>query len=104
MYQLVPYPGCSYGVDVMRYFLLRDGGMMNDGDFTSENVKSRRDADLANVYGNLMARSCSGKVNPMDSRMKEALFSLSDCSDVSGPVRLVTRVALSISASHHCAM
>jgi methionyl-tRNA synthetase len=46
----------DYGVDALRYQLLRDTPIGHDGDFSYEGIDSRYNADLANNLGNLMAR------------------------------------------------
>jgi methionyl-tRNA synthetase len=46
----------DYGVDALRYHLLRDTPLGSDGDFSYEGVTARYNADLANNLGNLMAR------------------------------------------------
>lgn len=47
----------SYGIDAMRYYLLREVPLGNDGDFTFESLFGRFNADLANDLGNLINRS-----------------------------------------------
>jgi methionyl-tRNA synthetase len=44
------------GNDALRYYLMRDINLGNDGDFTYENLIARYNADLANNLGNLLAR------------------------------------------------
>ena len=44
------------GPDALRWFLLREVGFENDGDFSFERFDSRYDGDLANGLGNLAAR------------------------------------------------
>src|SRR2546430_2011447 len=46
-----------YGADALRYFLLREVGFTNDGDFTWERFDTRYTADLANTFGNLVSRA-----------------------------------------------
>lgn len=46
----------KYGVDAVRYFLLREIPATEDGDFTYEKFEERYNADLANGLGNLVAR------------------------------------------------
>ncbi len=46
----------DYGVDPVRYHLLRDTPLGSDGDFSAEGITSRYNADLANNLGNLLSR------------------------------------------------
>ena len=48
-----------YGVDAVRYFLLREVPFGNDGVYTNESLISRINADLANDLGNLVSRSAA---------------------------------------------
>jgi methionyl-tRNA synthetase len=57
----------DFGVDAVRYHLLRDIALGSDADFSYETMVSRYNADLANNLGNLMSRvatvvgtKCSG--------------------------------------------
>lgn len=59
----------EYGLDQVRYFLLREVPFGNDGDFSRAAVTGRANADLANDYGNLaqrvlslVQRNCGGRV------------------------------------------
>jgi methionyl-tRNA synthetase len=45
-----------HGPDALRWFLLREVGFENDGDFSLERFDSRYEGDLANGLGNLAAR------------------------------------------------
>jgi len=49
--------GRPLGIDAMRYYLLREVPLGNDGDFTFEGLFGRFNADLANDLGNLVNRS-----------------------------------------------
>ncbi len=58
----------EYGVDPVRYYLVRDTPLGSDGDFSAEGITSRYNADLANNLGNLVSRvatvvgsKCEGK-------------------------------------------
>ena len=46
-----------HGPDALRYFLMREVGFENDGDFTWERFDARYTADLADTLGNLVSRA-----------------------------------------------
>ena len=46
----------EFGVDPLRYHLLRDVPLGGDGDFSYEGIVARYNADLANNLGNLISR------------------------------------------------
>jgi methionyl-tRNA synthetase len=46
----------EYGVDPVRYYLLRETALGNDGEFSLEGIVQRYNTDLANNLGNLVAR------------------------------------------------
>jgi methionyl-tRNA synthetase len=46
----------EFGVDPLRYHLLRDVPLGGDGDFSYEGIVARYNADLANNLGNLVSR------------------------------------------------
>jgi methionyl-tRNA synthetase len=48
-----------YGVDALRYFLMRDISFGQDGTFSDEAIVTRANADLANSFGNLAQRTLS---------------------------------------------
>ena len=68
----------EYGVDPLRYHLLRDVPLGSDGEFSAEGISARYNSDLANNLGNLLSRvatvvgSKCGGVGPapdQDSRL-----------------------------------
>jgi methionyl-tRNA synthetase len=68
----------AFGVDALRYFLLRDVTFGQDGSYSPEAIVARVNADLANSFGNLaqrtlsfIARNCGG-VLPLEGRGEEA--------------------------------
>jgi methionyl-tRNA synthetase len=59
----------AYGVDALRYFLLREVPFGQDGSYSAEAIVTRCNADLANGLGNLaqrcltiIAKNCEGRV------------------------------------------
>jgi len=48
-----------FGLDAVRYYVLREMPYANDGTITYENIISRYNADLANTLGNLVNRTIS---------------------------------------------
>ncbi|RMD64067.1 MAG: methionine--tRNA ligase [Alphaproteobacteria bacterium] len=64
----------TYGLDPVRYFLLREVPFGNDGDFSHRAMVGRMNNDLANDFGNLaqrvlsmIARNCNGAVPQPDA-------------------------------------
>jgi len=58
-----------YGVDTLRYFLLREVAFGQDGSYSPEAIVTRTNAELANSFGNLVqrvlsfiAKNCGGEV------------------------------------------
>eukprot|EP00002_Diphylleia_rotans_P024147 TRINITY_DN4760_c1_g1_i1.p1 TRINITY_DN4760_c1_g1~~TRINITY_DN4760_c1_g1_i1.p1 ORF type:complete len:598 (-),score=129.86 TRINITY_DN4760_c1_g1_i1:23-1816(-) len=54
----------KYGVDAVRYFLLREGGLANDGDFSEARLISKYNSELADSLGNLLTRCTGTSLNP----------------------------------------
>ena len=52
----------DYGVDALRYFVLREVPLGNDGNFSEEALINRINGDLANILGNLVNRTI-GMIN-----------------------------------------
>ncbi|MBT5540132.1 MAG: methionine--tRNA ligase, partial [Alphaproteobacteria bacterium] len=49
----------TYGVDQLRYFMMREIPFGQDGDFSCDSMERRINSDLANDYGNLIQRVLS---------------------------------------------
>jgi methionyl-tRNA synthetase len=71
-----------YGVDPLRYFLLREVPFGQDGNYSHEAIVNRINADLANDLGNLaqrslsmLAKNCDGKV-PFPLTLTDADFAI----------------------------
>tara|TARA_B100000575_G_C23130398_1_gene655648 strand:+ start:1166 stop:2701 length:1536 start_codon:yes stop_codon:yes gene_type:complete len=59
----------NYGIDQLRYYLIKEVSLGNDGNISMENLKNCINNDLANNYGNLCQRvfsfikkNCSNKI------------------------------------------
>jgi methionyl-tRNA synthetase len=68
----------AFGVDALRYFLLREVTFGQDGSYGAEAIVNRVNADLANSFGNLaqrtlsfIARNCDG-ILPTDGKRDAA--------------------------------
>ncbi len=79
----------KYGLDQVRYFLVREVPFGNDGDFSHQSMVNRINGDLANGFGNLaqrvlkmIASSCNaavptpGTLTPEDEALLTAAHSL----------------------------
>jgi methionyl-tRNA synthetase len=59
----------KYGVDVVRYFLMREVPFGLDGDFSHASLINRINSDLANDLGNLLSRSTAMLVKYFDGTL-----------------------------------
>ncbi|NVP55997.1 methionine--tRNA ligase [Mycoplana rhizolycopersici] len=58
-----------FGLDQIRYFLLREVSFGQDGSYSEEGIATRINSDLANGIGNLASRSLSMIVKNCDGKM-----------------------------------
>ena len=56
-----------FGVDALRYFLLREVTFGQDGSYSAEAIVNRANAELSNSFGNLAQRTLSMIVKNLDS-------------------------------------
>jgi methionyl-tRNA synthetase len=61
----------AFGVDAVRYFLLREVPFGQDGSYSEDAIIGRINADLANELGNLAQRSLSMVNKNLDARVPE---------------------------------
>ena len=61
----------DFGLDQVRYFLLREVIFGNDGNYARENLIQRNNSELSNKIGNLMQRTCSFIFKNCQERMPE---------------------------------
>ena len=61
----------TFGVDQVRYFLLREVPFGQDGSYSEDGIIGRINADLANELGNLAQRSLSMVNKNLDARVPE---------------------------------
>lgn len=60
----------KFGVDPLRYFLMREVAFGQDGSYSPEAIVTRANAELANSFGNLAQRSLSMIFKNMDGELK----------------------------------
>ena len=74
-----PFILCErYGVDALRYYMLREVPFGQDGNFTNEIFLKLRNSDLANDLGNLVSRVTAMVAQYFDGVIPEPI----DCNDV----------------------
>lgn len=61
----------AFGVDALRYFLLRDIGWGQDGSYSPRAIALRANADLSNSFGNLAQRTLSFIAKNLDGALPE---------------------------------
>jgi methionyl-tRNA synthetase len=61
----------QFGVDTLRYFLMREVAFGQDGSYSPDAIVTRANAELANSFGNLVQRVCSMIFKNMDGKLHE---------------------------------
>ena len=69
-----------FGVDALRYFLLREVSFGQDGSYSAEAIVARANAELANSFGNLAQRTLSMIFKNLDGAVPAAGKTLADQS------------------------
>lgn len=68
-----------FGVDALRYFLMREVAFGQDGSYSPEAIVLRANAELANSFGNLAQRTLSMIAKNMEGRLE--LFDTGEADD-----------------------
>jgi methionyl-tRNA synthetase len=93
----------AYGVDQLRYFLLREVPFGQDGTYSHEAIVNRTNADLANDLGNLAQRSLTMIARQRDGKLpRPDQFSESDTTILASADEMITkaREAMKVQALH----
>jgi methionyl-tRNA synthetase len=71
----------EFGLDPVRYFLMREITFGNDGNFSKENLVTRNNSELANKVGNLLQRTssfaykhCDQKIPAIDTNYVDVVY------------------------------
>ncbi|KAK6511430.1 methionyl-tRNA synthetase [Arthrobotrys musiformis] len=60
-----------WGVDAMRFYLCIDGGIVNDGDYSNQEIEDKYNKYLGSQIGSLVTRVCSAKYSVSDAILCE---------------------------------
>ncbi|GMN01449.1 methionine--tRNA ligase [Erythrobacter sp. MTPC3] len=83
----------NFGVDALRYFLMREVAYGQDGSYSPEAIVTRANAELANSFGNLAQRTLSMIAKNMDGEL-ESFESIDADADIQGLVSDACKVEL----------
>ncbi|MCW4114573.1 methionine--tRNA ligase [Aurantimonas sp. MSK8Z-1] len=87
----------TYGLDQLRYFLLREVPFGQDGSYSHEAIVNRTNSDLANDLGNLAQRSLSMIAKHCEGRVPQpGVFSEADETMLAASGALLTRARLAV--------
>jgi methionyl-tRNA synthetase len=84
----------AFGVDPLRYFLLRDVTFGQDGSYSADAIVNRINADLANSFGNLAQRTLSFIAKNCDGVLPRSRKGDAADAALLGQVAEATRVEL----------
>ena len=63
----------QYGLDPLRYYLIKEVSFGNDGNISQERLEDCINSDLANNFGNLCQRVCAFAIKNCDSKIPEKI-------------------------------
>ncbi len=63
----------QYGLDPLRYYLIKEVSFGNDGNISQERLEDCINSDLANNFGNLCQRVCAFTIKNCDSKIPEKI-------------------------------
>ncbi|HKA69642.1 MAG TPA: methionine--tRNA ligase [Actinomycetes bacterium] len=88
-----------YGVDAVRWWLLREVPRVGDADFTEERLAARADTDLANGLGNLVNRTVSMVHRYRDGVVPAGPSATSSGAAAEAPARTLAEVPALVDAA-----
>jgi methionyl-tRNA synthetase len=89
-----------FGVDALRYFLLREVSFGQDGSYSPEAIVTRVNAELANSFGNLAQRTLSFIAKNLDGALPWAGKDDEADGDLLGAVAIACRMELPREFAH----
>jgi methionyl-tRNA synthetase len=84
----------QFGVDPLRYYLLREVSFGQDGTYSAEAIVRTANADLANSFGNLAQRSLSMIFKNLDGKLSSDYAQAQDDLDLLSEVNEMARSCL----------
>jgi len=92
----------TYGLDQMRYFLMRAVPFGNDGDFSRDRLVGIINSELANNIGNLVQRTLSFIAKNCDGKLPEASDYQAADRELSQAVRMALDIPAIAGLMEHC--
>ncbi len=83
----------TFGVDPLRYYLLREVSFGQDGTYSAEAIVRTANADLANSFGNLAQRSLSMIFKSLDGKLEKFVSAEAD-NELAAKVVIATQSEL----------
>ena len=72
----------QYGLDPLRYYLIKEVSFGNDGNISQEKLEDCINSDLANIYGNLCQRVTAFTIKNCESKIPEKIKFQKDDLDI----------------------